>query len=60
MQLDQALAADFDGKLKEVMEALSQAVNSESLLPTVKRERSLTAKVDLLTMCAEKVFDYLS
>lgn len=58
--LDQTLASDFDHKLKEVMEALSQAVNSESLLTCVKRERSLTAKVDLLTMCAEKVFDFLS
>jgi hypothetical protein len=58
--MDLALASDFDVKLKEVMESLSTAVNSEALLKSVKREKSLTAKVDLLTMCAEKVFDYLS
>ncbi|TNV84525.1 hypothetical protein FGO68_gene3771 [Halteria grandinella] len=58
--MDSALANDFDLKLREVMEMLSNAVNSEALLKAVKREKSLTAKVDLLTMCAEKVFDYLA
>jgi hypothetical protein len=58
--MDSALASDFDMKLREVMETLSNAVNSEALLKAVKREKSLTAKVDLLTMCAEKVFDYLA
>lgn len=42
------------------MEALSLAVNSDTILKPVKKEKSLTAKIDLLTMCAEKVFDYLS
>lgn len=58
--MDSALASDFDLKLREVMEALSSAVNSEALLKAVKREKSLTAKVDLLTICAEKIFDYLA
>lgn len=57
--VDAALAADFDAKLREVMEALSQAVNSESLSMPTKRERSVTAKVDLLTICSDKVCDYL-
>jgi len=59
-QLDPTLAADFDARLREVMEALSQAVNSEELLRETKKERSITAKVDLLTMCAEKISEYLS
>jgi hypothetical protein len=41
------------------MEALSMAVNSETLARESKLERSITAKVDLLTMCAEKFSDYL-
>jgi hypothetical protein len=57
--MDTSLARDFDGKLREVMEVLSQAVNSEVLVKPIKREKSLSAKVDLLTVCAEKVFDYL-
>ncbi len=57
--LDAALAADFDDKLREVMEALASAVNSETLSRPTKRERSITAKVDLLTMCSDKVCDYL-
>jgi hypothetical protein len=56
---DTKLAADFDGKLREVMEALSKAVNSELLPRPTKRERSITAKVDLLTMCSDKICDYL-
>ena len=35
------------------------AVNSETLPRESKLERSITAKVDLLTMCAEKFSDYL-
>lgn len=58
--MDAALAQDFDAKLREVMEVLSAAVNSEVLLKSIKREKSLSAKVDLLTTCAEKVFDYLA
>jgi hypothetical protein len=42
------------------MEALSQVVISEVLARPIKREKSLSAKVDLLTACAEKVFDYLA
>ena len=56
---DAQLAKDFDLKLREVMEALSMAVNSETLPRESKLERSITAKVDLLTMCAEKFSDYL-
>ena len=41
------------------MEALSQAVTSEALPRATKRERSITAKVDLLTMCSDKICDYL-
>jgi hypothetical protein len=41
------------------MEALSVAVNSETLQRESKLERSITAKVDLITMCAEKFSDYL-
>lgn len=41
------------------MEALSTAVNSETLTRESKLERSITAKVDLITMCAEKFSDYL-
>ena len=58
--MDGSLAADFDVKLREVMEALSSAVNSEHLSRPMKREKSLTAKIDLLTMCGEKIFDYLT
>jgi len=57
--MDATLARDFDGNLREVMEVLSLAVNSEVLAKPIKREKSLSAKVDLLTVCAEKVFDYL-
>ncbi len=56
---DAQLAKDFDYKLREVMEALSLTVNSETLPRESKLERSITAKVDLLTMCAEKFSDYL-
>ena len=56
---DAQLAKDFDLKLREVMEALSGAVNSETLTRESKLERSITAKVDLITMCAEKFSDYL-
>lgn len=56
---DAQLAKDFDFKLREVMEALSTAVNSETLARESKLERSITAKVDLFTMCAEKFSDYL-
>jgi|LauGreDrversion4_2_1035121.scaffolds.fasta_scaffold173188_1 hypothetical protein len=58
--MDASLAQDFDLKLREVMEVLSVAVNSDKLLKSVKREKSLSAKVDLLTTCAEKVFDYVA
>ena len=58
--MDATLAQDFDTKLREVMEVLSQAVNSDVLLKSVKKEKSLSAKVDLLTTCAEKIFDYLT
>jgi hypothetical protein len=56
---DTQLAKDFDLKLREVMEALSMAVNTDALPRESKLERSITAKVDLLTMCAEKFSDYL-
>lgn len=59
LNADAQLAKDFDLKLREVMEALSLAVNSETLPRESKLERSITAKVDLLTMCAEKFSDYL-
>jgi hypothetical protein len=42
------------------MEGLSTAVNSDTLQRESKLERSITAKVDLITMCAEKFSDYLN
>ena len=56
---DATLAADFDTKLREVMEALALAVNTETLAKPTKRERCISAKMDLLTMCSEKICDYL-
>ena len=41
------------------MEHLSEAVNNEQLSKVIKKERSLTSKFDLLTMCAEKLCDYV-
>lgn len=56
---DLRLAQEFDQRLREVMENLSEAVNNDNLDRTIKVERSLTAKFDLLTMCSEKLCDYI-
>ncbi len=42
------------------MESLSDAVNNEQLSKPIKKERSLTSKFELLTMCADKVCDFLN
>ncbi|CDW90802.1 UNKNOWN [Stylonychia lemnae] len=56
---DMQLAQDFDYKLKSVMEALSEVVKSERIGREVKKERSLSSKQELYSMCAEKISDYI-
>ena len=41
------------------MEQLADAVKSSDLSRTIKRERSLTSKIELYVMCAEKICDYV-
>ena len=56
---DLFLAQDFDNKLKTLMESLSQTLQS-ALNPHLKKERTLTAKFDLLSICSDKICDYLA
>jgi hypothetical protein len=41
------------------MENLSESVNNENLSRALKIEKSLTSKFELLTMCEEKLCEYL-
>jgi hypothetical protein len=41
------------------MEALSEAVKSDRIGREVKKERSLSSKQELYSMCAEKISDYI-
>jgi hypothetical protein len=41
------------------MEALSEAVKSDRVGREVKKERSLSSKHELYTICAEKIGDYI-
>lgn len=56
---DQHLAQDFDFKLRQVMEDLSEAVKSPEISKTIKIERSLTSKFELYLMCSEKLCDFV-
>eukprot|EP00347_Sterkiella_histriomuscorum_P010213 403377168 len=56
---DFQLAHDFDSKLKEVMEELSDAVKNEKVCKEVKQERSLSSKHELYHVCAEKIAEYV-
>ena len=55
---DSKLAKDFDKKLKNVMEELSQTVNNPSLNQFYKMEKSLKSKTELYNMCSEKISFY--
>ena len=56
---DVFLAQDFDNKLKSVMEDLSEVVNNDHISKQIKKERSISSKFELLTMCSEKICDFV-
>lgn len=41
------------------MEALSEAVKDDNTSREIKKERSLTSKFELYSVCAEKISDYI-